>query len=168
MPGAMVVMGVTGSGKSTLGEALAQALGWRFVEGDTLHPAANIAKMSAGVPLNDGDRRPFLDNVAQAIAAARDYGVVVSCSALKRDYRDRIRSGDLRVIFVLPVLTKAALQRRLAGRTGHFMPASLLDSQLADLQPPQPDELAIQIEGDAATDAQVRQTLAAARAKGWL
>jgi gluconokinase len=164
----MVVMGVTGSGKSTLGQALAQALGWRFVEGDSLHPAANIAKMAAGMALNDADRRPFLDNVAQAIAAASAHGVVVSCSALKRSYRDRIRMGDPRVVFVLPVMTRAALQARLTGRTGHFMPASLLDSQLADLQPPQPDELSIQVEGEAGTDEQVRQTLAAARAQGLL
>jgi gluconokinase len=164
----MVVMGVTGSGKSTLGQALARTLGWRFVEGDSLHPAANIAKMTAGVALTDEDRRPFLDNVAQAIAAASARGVVVSCSALKRRYRDRIRVGDPRVVFVLPVLTRAALQARLAGRAGHFMPASLLDSQLADLQPPQADELSIQVPGDAATDEQVRQTLAAAQARGWL
>jgi gluconokinase len=165
MTRAMVVMGVTGSGKSTLAQALAQALRWRFVEGDSLHPAANIAKMAAGVALNDEDRRPFLDSVAHMIAEASAHGVVVSCSALKRSYRDQIRMGDHRVIFILPVLTRAALQARLAGRAGHFMPASLLDSQLAILEPPQPDELSIQVEGDAATEAQVRQTLAAARAR---
>jgi gluconokinase len=168
MTRAMVVMSVTGSGKTTLAQALAQALGWRFVEGDALHPAANIAKMAAGVALNDEDRWPFLDNVSQAIAAASAHGVVVSCSALKRSYRDRIRMGDSGVLFVLPRLTRVSLEARLAGRAGHFMPASLLDSQLAILEPPQPDELSIQVEGDAATDAQVRQTLAAARARGLL
>ncbi|MGC1457924.1 MAG: gluconokinase [Steroidobacteraceae bacterium] len=168
MTRAMVVMGVTGSGKSTLAHALAQALGWHFVEGDSLHPAANLAKMAAGQALNDEDRRPFLDHVAQAIAATNAHGVVVSCSALKRSYRDRIRVGDPRVVFVLPVLTREALQARLAGRTGHFMPASLLDSQLADLEMPQPDELSIQIDGEAQTEEQVRQILAEVQAVGLL
>jgi gluconokinase len=168
MTRAMVVMGVTGSGKSTLAQALAQALGWRFVEGDSLHPAANIAKMAAGVALNDEDRRPFLDNVARTLAAAHAQGVVVSCSALKRSYRDQLRAGAPGVVFVLPVLTRARLEARLSGRTGHFMPASLLDSQLAILEPPQPDELSIEIEGDARPDEQVRQTLAAAQARGLL
>jgi gluconokinase len=161
---AMVVMGVTGSGKSTLARALAQALGWRFVEGDSLHPAANIAKMAAGQALNDEDRRPFLDNVARAMADSHDPGIVVSCSALKRSYRDQIRHGQPQVLFVLPRLTRTALQARLSGRAGHFMPASLLDSQLAILEMPQPDELAIQVEGEATTEEQVRQTIAAAQA----
>jgi len=164
----MVVMGVTGSGKSTLAHALAQALGWHFVEGDGLHPAANLAKMAAGEPLNDEDRQPFLENVARAIAQTPAPGVVVSCSALKRSYRDRIRTGDPRVLFVLPVLARHSLQARLSGRSGHFMPASLLDSQLATLEPPQPDESAIRIDGEAHTEVQVRQTLAAARAMGLL
>lgn len=156
-------MGVTGSGKSTLACALAKALNWRFVEGDSLHPAANIAKMAAGHALDDEDRWPFLDNVARAIAHSRAPGVVVSCSALKRSYRDRIREGQPRVLFVLPVLTKAALQARLDGRRGHFMPASLLDSQLAILEVPHSDERCVQVEGEATTDEQVRQILAAAQ-----
>jgi gluconokinase len=164
----VVVMGVTGSGKSTLAEALAQTLGWPFVEGDSLHPAANIAKMAAGHPLNDEDRWPFLDNVARAIADSQPPGVVLSCSALKRSYRDRIRTGDSRVLFVLPVLSRASLQARLSARAGHFMPAALLDSQLAILEAPQPDELSIQVEGEATTAEQVRQTLAAARPLGLL
>jgi len=161
-------MGVTGSGKTTLGHALAQALGWPFVEGDSLHPAANIAKMAAGAPLNDEDRRPFLDNVARVIAEAFERGVVISCSALKRSYRDRIRNGDPQVLFVLPMLTKATLQARVSGRAGHFMPASLLDSQLAILEPPQPDELSIEVDGDAQPDEQVRQILSTAQARGLL
>jgi gluconokinase len=165
---ALVVMGVTGSGKTTLGHALAQALGWPFVEGDSLHPAANIAKMAAGVPLNDDDRRPFLDNVARVIAEAFERGVVISCSALKRSYRDRIRNGDPEVLYVLPMLTKATLQARVSGRAGHFMPASLLDSQLAILEPPQPDELSIEVDGDAQPDEQVRQILSTAQARGLL
>ncbi len=158
--GAIVVMGVTGSGKSTLAQAMAQALGWPYVEGDSVHPAANIAKMAAGQPLDDEDRRPFLDNVARAISDSHGHGVVVSCSALKRSYRDRIRQGNPRVLFVLPVLSKASLQARLNQRSGHFMPAALLDSQLAIIEPPQADELFIQVEGEATTQEQVRQTLA--------
>jgi gluconokinase len=157
---AIIVMGVTGSGKSTLGNALAGALGWQFVEGDTLHPAANLKKMAAGFALDDKDRVPFLENVAQALAESRPHGIVVSCSALKRSYRDRIRLADPDALFVLPLLTRAQLQERLAGRAGHFMPAALLDSQLAALEPPGGDELSIQIPGDEALDAQVRRTLA--------
>jgi gluconokinase len=168
MTRAVVVMGVTGSGKSTLAEALAHALGWQFVEGDSLHPAANIAKMAAGHALDDEDRRPFLDNVAGASADSQAPGVVVSCSALKRNYRDRIRMGNPRVLFVLPVLSKASLQARLSHRVGHFMPATLLDSQLATLEVPQPDELSIQIQGEAPTEEQVRQTIAAAKSRGFL
>jgi gluconokinase len=158
---AIVVMGVTGSGKSTLAKALAQALGWRFVEGDDLHPAANIAKMAAGTALTDADRWPFLDNVARVIATAHAQGIVVSCSALKRSYRDRLRTGQPRILFVLPVLTRAQLQKRLSGRTDHFMPASLLDSQLAILEAPQHDESALEVRGDATIEAQVQQVLAA-------
>jgi gluconokinase len=168
MTRAMVVMGVTGSGKSTLAHALAQALGWHFVEGDSLHPAANLAKMAAGQALNDADRRPFLENVARVIAQTPAPGVVVSCSALKRSYRDQIRTGDPGVLFVLPVLTRQSLQARLSGRSGHFMPASLLDSQLAILEPPQPDESSVRIDGEAHTEVQVRQALATAQAMGLL
>ena len=156
---AIVVMGVTGSGKSTLASALAQALGWRFLEGDTLHPQANIAKMAAGIALNDEDRRPFLQNVAQAIAATAPEGIVVSCSALKRSYRDRIRTGNTPVLFVLPAVPTTGLRARLNHRTGHFMPPALLDSQLAILESPQADELAIQVPGDSTTAEQVRQIL---------
>ena len=157
---AIVVMGVTGSGKSTLGSTLARALGWQFVEGDTLHPAANIKKMAAGIPLDDQDRVPFLDNVAKALAESRPHGIVVSCSALKRSYRDRIRAGEPHALFVLPVLTRAQLEARLRVPAGHFMPASLLDSQLATLEPPSADELSLRIPGDEALDLQVQRVLA--------
>ena len=157
---AIVVMGVTGSGKSTLGSTLARALGWQFVEGDSLHPAANIKKMAAGIPLDDQDRVPFLDNVAKALAESRPHGIVVSCSALKRSYRDRIRAGEPHALFVLPVLTRAQLEARLRVRAGHFMPASLLDSQLATLEPPSADELSLRIPGDEALDLQVQRVLA--------
>jgi gluconokinase len=159
---AVVVMGVTGSGKSTLGEALARALGCPFIEGDTLHPPANIAKMAAGIPLDDADRIPFLENVARTIAT-RSTSLVVSCSALKRAYRDRLRGADPQLLFVLPMLSQDALQLRLQRRCNHFMPAALLDSQLADLEPPQADERIIQIDGSTPPDQQVAAALAAVK-----
>jgi gluconokinase len=160
MTQAIIVMGVTGSGKSTLGQALAAALGWTFVEGDTLHPPANIAKMAAGVALNDADRIPFLENVARTIAT-RQANLVITCSALKRAYRDLLRRTEPLLLFVLPVLSPETLQRRLQQRRNHFMPAALLDSQLADLELPQADERIVQIDGSAPPDQQVAVTLAA-------
>ncbi len=154
-----MVMGVTGSGKSTLGQVLAQALNRTFVEGDTLHPAANIAKMAAGIPLNDSDRIPFLANVARALAA-RPGQLVISCSALKRSYRDQLRAADPQLIFVHPLLSRQQLQSRLRQRHDHFMPATLLDSQLADLEPPGADERFIPIDGTDGLDRQVAAALA--------
>jgi gluconokinase len=156
---AIVVMGVTGSGKSTLGGALARALGWQFLEGDTLHPAANLEKMAAGVALDDEDRRPFLDAIAQTLAQSRPRGIVVSCSALKRSYRDQLRGAEPDALFVLPVLSREQLYERLRVRAGHFMPASLLDSQLATLESPSVDECVLQIPGDETLAAQVRHIL---------
>jgi gluconokinase len=152
-------MGVTGSGKSTLGHALAQALHWPFVEGDTLHPAANITKMSAGIPLDDTYRLPFLENVAQAIAS-RSGPLVLSCSALKRVYRDLLRSADPQLLFVHPLLSREQLQDRLRLRGNHFMPPALLDSQLQALEPPGPEEHCIQIDGSKPVDQQVALMLA--------
>jgi len=154
-------MGVSGCGKSTLGAALAQALGVGFIEGDALHPPANIAKMSAGEALTDADRRPWLDAVAASLAeTARGRGAVAACSALKRAYRDRIRQGArTNVIFVYIDLDAATLRRRLAGRRGHFMPASMLDSQLAALEPPGPDEDAVVVDGRLPTEQQLTLVL---------
>ena len=121
-------MGVSGCGKSVLGRELSAALGLRFVEGDALHPEGNIAKMRAGVPLDDIDREPFLLNVAAALVVGRARGVVVSCSALKRSYRDLIRSRAGAVTFVWPRVDRAVLATRLAQRRDHYMPASLLES----------------------------------------
>lgn len=136
----VVVMGVSGSGKTTVGAALADAIGLRFVDGDALHPAANVAKMAAGIPLDDADRAPWLDAIGAVLAAGP---VVVACSALKRGYRDRLRAAapDLQLVFLdgSPEL----LASRMAGRPGHFMPTSLLDSQLATLQRPDPNEGAL-------------------------
>ena len=154
-PRAIVVMGVSGCGKSTLAAALAQDLAWTFVEGDLLHPPENVRKMAAGIPLTDEDRRPFLLSVAEALAA-NPAGAVASCSALKRSYRNLIRAhvGDL--LFVLPTLSRDELAARLANRPGHFMPAALLDSQIATLELPDHDEPALLIDGLLLRHEQVR------------
>jgi carbohydrate kinase (thermoresistant glucokinase family) len=155
----MVVMGLSGCGKSTLARALAQALSCTFIEGDELHPAANVAKMKAGIPLSDEDRWPWLERVAQAIADRGEDGVVVSCSALKRTYRDRIRRIAGEVCFVLPQLDRAALHARLLERPEHFMPASLLDSQLATLEVPDEGERAVVVDGSWTTQEQLSYVL---------
>ncbi len=135
----VVVMGVSGCGKTTVGMALAERLGARFVEGDRLHPEANVAKMAAGTPLTDADRWPWLDAVAVALAG--DAPVIASCSALKRVYRDRLRGGLSTPLHFLHLAgDRAILARRMGERPGHYMPVSLLDSQLATLEPPAPDE----------------------------
>jgi gluconokinase len=137
-----VVMGVSGSGKSLIGALLARALGIAFVEGDTYHSPENVARMSAGVPLTDEDRQAWLAAIATRLDEARraGTGLVVSSSALKRRYRDVLRAGRADVQFVYLEGTRAVLEQRLAGRRGHFMPSSLLDSQLAALEAPSPDE----------------------------
>jgi gluconokinase len=153
-------MGVSGCGKSTLGRALAQRLGWAFVEGDSLHPPANIARMAAGIALDDADRLPFLNNVAQQIATGPAQ-LVITCSALKRSYRELLRAAGPQVMFVHPVLAREPLRERLQQRSDHFMPASLLDSQLAALEPPTADEPVIAIDAAEPTQRQVDATLAA-------
>ncbi|MFB9659738.1 gluconokinase [Glycomyces mayteni] len=138
----LVVMGVTGSGKSTVAKLLADRLDWPFTEGDELHPAGNIAKMSKGVPLTDADREPWLRTIRDRIAAAAARGdsSVVTCSALRRAYRDVLREADARVRFVHLDGSRRLIGDRLSGRSGHFMPPRLLDSQFAALEPLGPDE----------------------------
>lgn len=138
----VVVMGVCGSGKTTVGRALAGAIGATFIEGDDLHPASNRAKMSSGQPLDDADRRPWLDAIAAEARrlATGNRDVVVSCSALRRAYRDRLRRAGANVHFIHLTGTHDLLADRMAGRTGHFMPSGLLASQLATLEHPEPDE----------------------------
>ena len=137
-----VVMGIAGSGKSTVGAALAHALGVGFIEGDDYHPAENRRRMAAGIPLTDDDRAGWLRALAIRIREASDAGtgLVLSCSALKRSYRDVLRSAapDLRFVFLKG--SRALIAERLAARRGHFMPVSLLDSQLATLEEPASDE----------------------------
>jgi gluconokinase len=137
----IVVMGVSGSGKSSVGQALAQRLGADFRDGDDLQPPENVAKMRAGTPLTDDDRWPWLDRVAAVLADQAP--VVVACSALKRAYRDRIRAGaGGQVRFVHLAGSRDLIAARMARRQGHYMPVSLLDSQFAALEPPGPDEAA--------------------------
>ena len=166
-PRIAVIMGVSGSGKTTIGRALARRLGWLFLEGDALHPPENIAKMKAGHPLDDEDRAPWLAAVAARIDQWRDDGKcgVVACSALKRRYRDIIIGGraDVRLIYLEG--SRALIGERLAQRHDHFMPASLLDSQFAALEPPAAEEDAITVSVDAPVDTMAAQ-LAAALATG--
>jgi carbohydrate kinase (thermoresistant glucokinase family) len=135
-------MGVSGSGKSVIGAALARALGVDFVEGDEYHSAENVRRMAAGIPLTDEDRVQWLRTLAKRIHEAKDAGtgLVVSCSALKRSYRDILRAAAPELRFVFLKGERALIAERLAGRRGHYMPASLLDSQLAILEEPSLDE----------------------------
>lgn len=137
-----VVMGVSGCGKSTVGAQLADALKLPFLEGDVLHPESNVARMAAGVALNDEDREGWLQALADRLrqAHATGQGLVLSCSALKRSYRDILRSGAPGLHFIYLQGTPALLAERMAARTGHYMPVSLLDSQLATLEVPGADE----------------------------
>lgn len=144
---AVVVMGVAGCGKSLMGTALAGALGARFIEGDRLHPPESIALMAAGTPLTDEDRAGWLDAVGREIARQRkDRRVVATCSALKRRYRDRLRAHAAPLVFLHLALDPAAARQRVASREGHFMPAGLVDSQFAALEPPQADETALTLD----------------------
>jgi gluconokinase len=138
----VVMMGVSGTGKTTVGTVLATREGWAFAEGDQFHPEANVAKMSHGVPLDDDDRWPWLQAIADWIGAREAAGesAVVACSALKRSYRDLLCAGHPSVWFAHLTAPEAELDRRLRHRPGHYMPASLLPSQLATLQPLEPDE----------------------------
>ncbi|MFD1198875.1 gluconokinase [Brucella gallinifaecis] len=132
----IVVMGVSGSGKSTIGDKLAEALDLPFLEGDSLHPQSNVDKMMAGVPLQDEDRWPWLDQIGERIAAAKG-GIVVSCSALKKTYRERMRAASGGVlIFVFLDGSFELLHQHMGQRTGHFMPVKMLESQLATLESP--------------------------------
>lgn len=142
----IVVMGPSGSGKSVVGAVLATRLGLPFFDADDLHPHANVAKMAAGVPLDDDDRWPWLDIVAAALRDA-DGGAVIACSALARRYRDRIRSGAPDAVFVELKVSRQELARRMDSRE-HFMPSSLLASQLAALEPLEDDEPGVAVVND--------------------
>lgn len=144
-PRVVVLMGVSGAGKTTTGKRLARALGWTFRDGDSFHPEANVAKMSAGIPLTDDDRWPWLDAISAWIAECRqhdEYGVV-ACSALRRVYRDRLAGSHRDVLTVYLRGSKELIADRMSRRTNHFMPPALLDSQFAALEEPTRDERAL-------------------------
>jgi gluconokinase len=154
-PCALVVMGVSGSGKTTIADKLAERLGWRCEDGDRFHPASNIAKMSAGHPLTDEDRWPWLQAIANEIDRLCMAGerAVIACSALKRAYRDVLvhDRNDVRIIYLKG--TELLIAGRLARRKGHFMPAGLLASQFKTLEPPDPGEHPVTVSIDATVDA---------------
>ena len=148
---ALVVMGVAGSGKSTIAEKLAERLGWTYEDGDNFHPEANVAKMSAGQPLTDEDRWPWLQSIADEIDKVSRTGnrLVIACSALKRAYRDVLVHGRRDIGIVYLDGSQALIAERLKTRKGHFMPPGLLDSQFKTLEPPAPDERPIVVSIDA-------------------
>jgi gluconokinase len=157
----VVVMGVSGSGKSTVGEAVAARLGVGFADADDFHPAANKAKMAAGEALTDDDRWPWLERVGAWLAEQSSSGGVVTCSALRRAYRDVLRRHAPSAFHVLLHGDREVIAARQAGRRGHFMPASLLDSQFATLEPLQPDEAGVVVDVAAGVDDVVAAALAA-------
>ncbi|MDO4917827.1 MAG: gluconokinase [Rothia sp. (in: high G+C Gram-positive bacteria)] len=144
----IVVMGVSGTGKTSIAHALRDQLGWSFVEGDDLHPAENIQKMSSGIPLTDEDRAPWLARIATWIkeADARGERTIVTCSALKRAYRDVLRQAAPGVVFLHLTGPQEIIAERMKHRQGHFMPTSLLDSQLATLEPLEADEAGVLVD----------------------
>ncbi len=157
----LVVMGVSGTGKSTVAGLLAERLGWELAEGDDLHPPENVAKMRAGTPLTDEDRWPWLDEVAAWIHARGDAGTpgIITCSALRRVYRDRLRGPG--VVFVHLAGTREEIAAQMSKRSGHYMPLSLLDSQLATLEPLEPDETAVVVGVDQSLDDEVAEIITA-------
>ncbi|MCP9956430.1 MULTISPECIES: gluconokinase [Streptomyces] len=160
----VVVAGVSGSGKSTIGLALAQRLGVPYGEGDDLHPPGNIEKMRAGVPLDDEDRAPWLDRVAEWLRDHLDSGGVVACSALRRSYRDRLAAVSPRVFFVHLHGPAELIAARLGARRGHFMPPSLLRSQYDALEPPAPGERGAVVSVEGTPEETTALALAAVRA----
>ena len=163
-PRAIIVMGVSGAGKTSVAQLLAQRLGCAFVEGDRLHPDANVEKMAKGIPLTDEDRWPWLDLVGGELAAARARGesVVVTCSALKKVYRERLREasgGSLNFVFLAGAVD--VLEKRMGERKGHFMPVSLLHSQLATLESPVNEEGVVTVDIDASLETIVDRAVTA-------
>jgi len=163
-PVVLVVMGVSGSGKSTIARPVAERLGWPFQEGDDLHPKANIEKMRSGHPLDDADRAPWLDAVRAWIdgQAAAGRSGVITCSALKRAYRDRLRDGQPATRFVYLKGAEPLILQRVEARKGHFMPPELLHSQFETLEAPTPDEHPVVVDIDQPIQAQVDEVCEAA------
>jgi gluconokinase len=159
----VLLIGVSGTGKTTLGRRLADVLAVPFLEGDDFHPAANIQKMSQGIPLDDADRQPWLDALAGAVTAQRTQaGIVATCSALKRCYRDRLRACIAPpLVFACLTADRSLLAARMRSRKNHFMPASLLDSQLRTFEMPNPDEHARMLSADRPVETLVDELLSA-------
>jgi gluconokinase len=160
---ALVVMGVSGSGKTTVAELLAKELGWPFMEGDRLHPPANVEKMRQGIPLTDADRAPWLDRIGEELKrwAAEGRSGVMTCSALKRAYRDRIRSARPDVRFVYLKGSEDLIRDRVATRHHEYMPASLLRSQFDTLEEPAPDEPVVTVDAGGSAAREVAAVIAA-------
>ncbi len=159
----VVVMGVSGSGKTTVAEGIAARMHWLFAEGDDFHSAANVAKMHSGTPLTDEDRWPWLRSIREWIGEQEEAGVsaVITCSALRRVYRDMLREGHTHVRFCHVTAPEALIQSRVEQRAGHYMPASLLPSQLATLEPLAPDEPGVVVSGDGPETQVLARALAA-------
>ncbi|QFZ77283.1 gluconokinase [Streptomyces fagopyri] len=162
-PHVVVVMGVAGTGKTTIGPLLAARLGVPYAEGDDFHPQANIAKMTAGTPLSDEDRLPWLDAIGRWAHERDGLGGVVSSSALKRAYRDRLRAAAPGVVFVHLTGDRALIEERMSHRQGHFMPTALLDSQFATLQPLESDEAGVRVDVAGGPDEITGRAVAALR-----
>lgn len=167
-PQHLVVMGVSGSGKTTIAGRLAAQLGFVFADGDDFHSAASVAKMARGEPLTDADREPWLRSLAAWTLTQHDAGrsTVLACSALKQRYRDTLRAASPRVLFIHLTAPRGALLKRMKHRQGHFMPALLLDSQLASLEPLAADEPGITVDATATPDAIVKQAIERIRKAG--
>lgn len=164
-PCVLVVMGVSGCGKSTFAHMLAERLGCPVVEGDDLHPPANIAKMASGTPLTDADRQPWLEQIGEQVrqwVAAQQKGVL-TCSSLKRKYRTVISNGHERVCFVYLKGSRDGVKARLLERSGHFMPPSMLDSQFATLEEPLEDEIVLELDASATREELLEAACAALR-----
>ncbi|TCR00068.1 gluconate kinase (SKI family) [Neorhizobium sp. JUb45] len=152
--GPVIVMGVSGSGKSSVGILLAKALDLPYVEGDELHPKSNVEKMSKGTPLTDEDRWPWLDLIGERLTDGASTGIVITCSALKKSYRDRLRNAaGGKLAFVFLDGSKELLTDRMGHRTGHFMPISLLETQLATLERPEKEDGVVTVDIDATPEA---------------
>ena len=166
----LVIIGVSGSGKTTIAVELSRQLGWEYAEGDQFHPPANVEKMRAGHPLTDDERWPWLGKIADWIGGHENLGknIVITCSALRAVYREVLRGGHPSVFFIHVDVSREVLQERLSRRQGHYMPASLLDSQLATLEPLRPDEPGEAVPGDAKPDAVVSHVIDLLRSTGRL
>ncbi|MDN5790865.1 MAG: gluconokinase [Micrococcales bacterium] len=162
-PDIIVVMGVSGSGKSTVARAVAATMGWDFAEGDNFHSASNVAKMHSGHPLTDADRWPWLEAIGDWISAqvSRGESGVVTCSALRRAYRDLLRQGRPAVRFLDVSAPEQTIEGRMQHRSGHFMPPSLLPSQLATLEPLGPDEPGVEVTTEGTPDQVLERSLEA-------